>query len=138
VNGPYNFMGDGHVGQWIRTLEGPLKLGARTLCPGHGPRGTAAVIEDQQAFFRAMQELVERRLAPLPAEVARKAVEPLRAELQRNARIARYVHSGKSGGWDPFPSQVEKVYEELTGKTLAETWERGRRASLEHARAHGL
>ena len=136
VNGPYNFMGDGHVGEWIRTLDAPLKLGARTLCPGHGPKGTATVIEDQQAFFRRMVELVERRLAPLAAAEARAALESLRTELRADPRIGRYVAT-PGAGWDPFASQVEKVYEEVTGRTLAEHDEIRRRASLAHARAHG-
>jgi glyoxylase-like metal-dependent hydrolase (beta-lactamase superfamily II) len=39
VNGPYNYVGDGSVEKWVRTLEAAKKLGAKTICPGHGARG---------------------------------------------------------------------------------------------------
>jgi glyoxylase-like metal-dependent hydrolase (beta-lactamase superfamily II) len=39
---------------WIRTLDKTRKLGARTVCPGHGPIGDATILEDQQAYFRSI------------------------------------------------------------------------------------
>jgi hypothetical protein len=40
-------------------------------------------------------------------------------------------------GWDPLPSQVEKVYQELTGKK-ADALANPPEARHAHARAHGL
>ena len=40
--------------------------------------------------------------------------------------------------WDPFPSQVEKVYEELTGKKLAALMHEPLSEREAHARSHGL
>ena len=57
VNGPYNFAGDGDVGQWIRTLDAAKSLGAKIVCTGHGPRSVSTVLEDQQVFFKAFQDL---------------------------------------------------------------------------------
>jgi cyclase len=39
VNGPFNYVGDGNLGSWVKTLDGPRALGVQVLCPGHGPRG---------------------------------------------------------------------------------------------------
>src|SRR5436305_2034678 len=60
VNGPYNFAGDGDTGEWVKTLEAAKKLGAKIICPGHGPRGTGQVLVDQQAFFVELRNQVKK------------------------------------------------------------------------------
>ena len=114
MNGPYNYVGDGDVGQWVATLDAARKLGAQVVCTGHGPRSSGAVLDDQRAFFEALIEEVGRRMARRSPQEAKGQVEPIRASLRGKPQIARYV--GEAGvGWDPFPSQVGKVYQELTG-----------------------
>jgi glyoxylase-like metal-dependent hydrolase (beta-lactamase superfamily II) len=134
VNGPFNFVGDGHVGQWVGTLDAGRALDPKTVCPGHGPVAEGSLLGDQQTYFRRVVELVERRLQ-MPARDLRAQVEQMRTEALSDPRIARYAQA--SSFYDPFPDHVEKVYEELTGKKLA-----GRRPSrpggaVLHARAHG-
>ncbi len=136
VNGPYNYMGDGDAGQWVATLEAARKLGATVVCTGHGPRATGAVLADQQAFFKTLIAEVEKRMAHASPEEAKAQVEPIRAALSANPQIARYV--GKTGAGDGFPSQVGKVYEELTGRKLVVIGREPDRARQNHARAHGL
>jgi glyoxylase-like metal-dependent hydrolase (beta-lactamase superfamily II) len=137
VNGPFNYMGDGDTRKWIATLEAARKLGARIVCTGHGPRSAATVLDDQRAFFEALVEHVEERMAPRSPEEARSQVEPIRASLRGNPQIARYV--GEAGAeWDPFPSQVEKVYQEQSGRRLTSVVEPPPDARRAHARAHGL
>lgn len=137
VNGPYNYMGDGDAGKWIATLDAARKLGARIVCTGHGPRSAATVLDDQQAFFKALIEQVGKLTAHRSPEGAKSQVEPIRATLRGNPQIARFV--GVAGaGWDPFPSQVEKVYQELSGTRLTALVEPSPRARHAHARAHGL
>ena len=137
VNGPYNYVGDGDVAAWVRSLDAAKKLGASVVCPGHGSRSAGALLEDQQAFFKALREQVGALMAKKPPQEARALIEPIRATLKASAQIARYV-GDRSAGWDPFPSQVEKVYLEMTGQKLAALVDGSRRASLAHARAHGL
>src|SRR5882672_2464033 len=55
VNGAYNYVADGDVGQWIKTLEAAKKLGAKVVCPGHGPMGGPEVLDDQQSFFISLR-----------------------------------------------------------------------------------
>jgi cyclase len=136
VNGPYNYMGDGDAGQWVATLEAARRLGASVVCTGHGPRSTAAVLADQQAFFKALIAQVEKRMAHASPEEAKAQIEPIRASLSADPQIARYV--AKSGADDGFPSQVGKVYEELTGHKLVAFAGEPARARHIHARAHGL
>lgn len=124
VNGPYNYVGDGQVGDWIQTLDRARALGAQVVGPGHGPLGAASVLEDQQTFFKELVRVVKAASdGKSPAEV-QSAVEKLRTELLANARIARYLG-------DSFAAQVAKVYNELTGKSFPD-----RHAEVEAERIH--
>jgi len=135
VNGPYNFVGDGNVGKWIATLNAAKKLGATTICTGHGPRSVVSVLDDQQAFFQVLQDQVHARLLNSSAEEAKARVEEIRKTMQANPRIARYVSDG--GKDDGFPSQVHKVYEELSGNKLTAFADFGHVARRTHAHSHG-
>ena len=108
VNGPYNYMGDGNSEQWVKTLAAAKKLGAKTICPGHGPMGTVQVLEDQQSFFIELRKQVKKYAGKKP-EAVQAAVEDIKAALRKQKSIARFVG-------DFFPAQVEKVYIEMGGK----------------------
>jgi glyoxylase-like metal-dependent hydrolase (beta-lactamase superfamily II) len=137
VNGPYNFVGDGNVGQWIATLEAAKKLGAKTVCPGHGHRSVGTVLDDQQAFFKALQDQVGSRMANVSPDQTKTEIETIRTTLKANTQIARYVADADAHG-DLFRSQVQKVYEELNGKKLAALLSEPQLARHAHARSHGL
>lgn len=130
VNGAYNYVGDGHVGDWIRTLDRARELGAQGVGPGHGPYGPGSLLEDQQLFFKELYRVVKAAAeGKSPAEV-QSTVERLRAELAANARIARYVGSG-------FASQVAKVYNELTGQSFPDRSAEAEAQRIHLARHHG-
>ena len=135
VNGPYNYVGDGDVGKWIVTLDAAKNLGARIVCTGHGRRAAATILDDQQAFFKALREQVGTVMAAKPPEEAKTHIESIRAKLKANAQIARYV--GTAGSDDSLTPQVQKVYEELTGKNLAALMHEPQVARQAHARSHG-
>jgi glyoxylase-like metal-dependent hydrolase (beta-lactamase superfamily II) len=131
VNGPYNFVGDGNVEKWVATLDAAKKLGARVVCPGHGPRGTEDVLDDQQWFFSQLRDKVGAlvQAGKAPREV-RGSVDGIKAELAAQARIARYVGDGLS-------AQAEKVLVEMTGRGFPDDSKAGNSARTGHARAHG-
>ncbi len=131
VNGPYNFVGDGDVGKWVATLDAVKKLRPKIVCTGHGPRSVETVLDDQQAFFRALREQVGTLMAGKAPEEAKGQIDAIRAAVKGNAQIARYVG-------DSLPAQVGKVYEELSGKKLAALIGERHVARHAHARAHGL
>ena len=110
VNGPYNYTGDGDITQWIQTLEAAKKLGAKTVCPGHGPMGGPELLEDQQAYFMALLAEVKKFAGKEPAEVE-KAVPTIMATLKKNERIARYA-----GNF--LLAQVEKAFIEQGGQAF--------------------
>ncbi|HUK91312.1 MAG TPA: MBL fold metallo-hydrolase, partial [Blastocatellia bacterium] len=110
VNGPFNFVADGNVEQWIKTLDAAKTLGARVICPGHGPRDVTELLTVQQQFFQMLWSGVGKLVsAHKAAEDVRAAVPALMAEVKGNAGLARYVGTG-------FGGQVEKVYTEMTGR----------------------
>jgi cyclase len=127
VNGPYNYVGDGNIEQWIQTLEAVKKLGATTVCPGHGPVGTGQVIEDQLNYFvqlrKEVKKLVDARKKP---EEVKAAIDSIKAVLQKQESIAKYV-----GAF--FAAQVEKAYVEMGGKPF----QSASAAQEDHAHAHG-
>jgi len=129
VNGAYNYMGDGHSGEWIKTLDAVQKLGAATVCPGHGPIGRSEVLADQKAFFVELRKLVTKELdARSTPDQAVVAVDLVKGELKQNPQIARYV-----GNF--FAAQFEKVWTELGGQPLpAKRAETFRQHSKERAR----
>src|SRR5439155_18124797 len=128
VNGPYNFVGDGDTEQWVKTLELAKKLGATTICPGHGPIGTGQVLEEQQAYFVELRKQVKKYASKKPKEL-KAAVEDIKSALLKEKSIARYVG-------DFFPAQVEKIYIEMGGQPF-----QPKTAIIDarklHARAHG-
>jgi cyclase len=136
VNGPYNYVGDGDVGKWVTTLDAARKLDAKVVCTGHGPRSTGVVLEDQQAFFKELREQVGAALIKSSPDQTKATIETIRATLKSNAQIARFVST--TGADDGFPSQVAKVYEELTGNKLSSLVHEPNLARHAHARSHGF
>src|SRR3954464_7836040 len=128
VNGAYNYAADGDMGEWVKTLEAAKKLGARIICPGHGPRGTGQVLADQHAFFSELRGVVKKYRRKSP-ETVQKAMEQIRGALMENPQIARYVG-------DFLPAQVEKAYVEMGGKPFL-TKTAGLEDEKHHAAAHG-
>jgi len=130
VNGPYNFVGDGHIGKWIETLEAARRLNPTVVCPGHGPVGDASMLEDQQNFFR---ELVAQAKKLMDAKAGSKQikdqVESIKADVRKNPRIARYVGDG-------FAGQLEKAFVELGGNAFMAREEREMERH-KHEHAHG-
>ena len=137
VNGPYNYVGDGDVGKWVMTLDTAKKLGAKVVCTGHGPRSDGTVLDDQEAFFNALRQQVGAMINS-PPEEAKARIESIRTALKSNAQVARFVSERRTGSDDGFPSQVQKVYEELTGNKLAALMHEPHLARHVHGRSHGL
>jgi cyclase len=128
VNGAYNYVADGDTAEWIKTLEGAKKLGAKIVCPGHGPRGAGSVLDDQLAYFEALRKEVRKYAHKKPEDV-KGAEDAIKAVLEKNERIARYVGNG-------LAAQVEKVYVEMGGKPFSNK-QAAANEHWQHAEAHG-
>ncbi len=110
VNGPYNYMGDGHTGDWLTTLENARALKPKVVCPGHGRMGGPEVLDQQIAYLKSLRNEVKQLVdARKSAAEVKASVETLRATLREQPQIGHYVGN-------MFASQVEKVYVEMGGK----------------------
>ena len=128
VNGPYNYAADGDTGAWIKTLEAAKRLGAKIICPGHGPIGPGEVLEDQQNYFLELRKQVRKHSREKPEEV-KAEMDEIKTALQKKKAIVRYIG-------DSLPAQVEKVFVELGGKPFP-TKETALDEHQQHARSSG-
>jgi hypothetical protein len=90
--------------------------------------GGPELLEDQQTFFVELRKWVKKYARKKPDEV-KAAIPEIKAALQKQPRIARYVGDSLAG-------QVEKVYVEMGGKPFAPKAAASDERK-EHAHAHG-
>jgi glyoxylase-like metal-dependent hydrolase (beta-lactamase superfamily II) len=110
VNGPFNFVGDGNITEWIETLERAKQLNPKIVCPGHGPAAGPEMLEEQQMYFKELHARVKKLVdEKKTAEQVKAEVDRIKQELQAQKAIRKYV----SGS---FAEHVEKVYVELGGE----------------------
>lgn len=100
TNGPYNYLGDAHAGNWPKVVESAMKLKPRHVLPGHGPAGGMEILEGELAFMRELNSLVEAGVK------AGKTPEQIAAG-KLSARARNWVGS-------PWAGQVKDVYLEKT------------------------
>ena len=107
VNGAFNYAADGDTAQWIQTLEEAKKLGAKIICPGHGPVGTADLLGEQQEFFVELRKEVAAfvKSGKTAAQIG-TALESMKTSLSANPRIAKFVGRNLAG-------LVQKVVDEM-------------------------
>lgn len=112
VNGPYNFMGDGDSGEWVKTLEAARQLQPTMVCPGHGQRGGPEILDNQIAFFTALRGEVRKLVddGMKPGEI-KAAAALIKERLRKQENIALYIGSF-------FDAQVEKIYVEMGDQPL--------------------
>ena len=133
VNGPFNYVGDGSIIEWIETLERAKQLKPKIVCPGHGPVAGGEMLDQQQAYFKALHAAVKNLVdaKKTPAEV-KGEIDRIKGELDAQEPIRKYI--GQS-----FAGHVEKVYIELGGKPFdgaQAAIEEKYRHAVAHARAH--
>lgn len=104
VNGPFNFLGEANLENWIKALDTLLKLEVNVVAPGHGPTGDKKLLEGQRNFLIELRKQVQAGLA------AKKKVEDLKNEVKiTDPKLTTWVGPG-------LPLQVEAVYKELSAK----------------------
>jgi glyoxylase-like metal-dependent hydrolase (beta-lactamase superfamily II) len=132
VNGPYNYMGDGDSGQWVRTLTNAQKLRPKQIGPGHGPIGDGNLLEEQKMFFMDLRKEVGKIKDKSP-EDAQRMVDDIRKRMM--VKHAKYIDPGPNAIIQ-FESQAGQVYKEMTGKEFPKKTAM-RAAYLAHADFHG-
>ncbi len=100
VNGPYNYTGDGNIGNWPNVVRAAQKLSVKTVLPGHGVPGGPEVMAGQARF---MIEL-------------RKAVQAAVDQGKKPADLAKLQMPDSVRNWtgDGLAAQAKDAYEEIT------------------------
>jgi cyclase len=110
VNGPYNFTGDGNIGNWPKVLDGAMKLKVDHVLPGHGGPGGKEVLTGQRAFMIELRKAVQAEVAK-----GRKLDDLVKTSNGKKSAMLRLPDSVKT--WvsaDSLPDQVKDAYNEVT------------------------
>ncbi len=112
VNGPFNYTGQGNIGNWNNVIRAAQKLDVEHVLPGHGGPGGKEVMAGQMQFFTELQKAVR------DAVRAGKKREDL-VTLKGDRAVATTVHLPDSvSNWvgNSLPAQVSDAFREITEK----------------------
>jgi cyclase len=117
TNGAYNIVRDAEMMPWISTLANLRALDPLSVCPGHGPMGQLALIDDQLSFFLALLRQVEKRIAAgLTREALLADLEDIRGALLAEPQAAEHVIPRQADlSVLSLQAQVERIYEQVHG-----------------------
>ena len=109
VNGPYNFTGDGYVGNWPKVIRSAQALGVTYVLPGHGPSGGPEILEGQARFMVDLYRAVESAIK------AGKKLEDVVAADGKTTTIT-LPNAVKNWTGKSLPAQVRDTWEEIVQK----------------------
>ena len=116
VNGPYNFVGDGNIGNWPKVIRAAQKLKATRILPAHGVPGGPEVLTGQEQFFIELDKAVRAAV-----KKGQKLEDIVKKEGDKQVASLPLPDSVKNWVGDFYPGQVEGAYKEITqGKPIGE------------------
>jgi glyoxylase-like metal-dependent hydrolase (beta-lactamase superfamily II) len=101
VNGPYNYTGDGNIGNWPAVVRAAMKLKVKHVLPGHGEAGGTEILAGQEQFMTELRKAVQS------AVTQGRKLEGLAESLTLPESVRPWVGDG-------LKSQVKDTYEEIT------------------------
>jgi cyclase len=110
VNGPYNSMSDGNIGNWPTVVLAAEKLAVARVLPGHGRPGGKEILEGQAQFLIELHNAVQSLVAQGKAMqdiVKFSGAKPVWTSVQLPDSVKNWV------GVD-LAVQVRDTYEEIT------------------------
>ncbi|MEX2261438.1 MAG: MBL fold metallo-hydrolase [Bryobacteraceae bacterium] len=110
TNGPYNYTGDGHIGNWPDVIRGARKLGVERVLPGHGTPGGKEVLDGELAFMTELHGSVKQAIAQgkkLGDLVKMDGDKAVSTTVKLSPAVQNWVGQG-------LPNQVRDAYEEIT------------------------
>jgi cyclase len=110
VNGPYNFTGDGNIGNWPKVLDGAMKLNVDHVLPGHGGAGGKEILSGQRAFMIELRKAVQAAVAS--GKKLDDLVKTANGKKMATVRLPDAVKNWVSA--DSLPDQVKDAYSEVT------------------------
>jgi len=110
VNGPYNFTGDGNIGNWPKVLDGAMKLKVDHVLPGHGGAGGKEILSGQRAFMIELRKAVQAAVAN--GKKLDDLVKAANGKKTANVQLPNSVKNWVSA--ESLPDQVKDAYNEVT------------------------
>jgi glyoxylase-like metal-dependent hydrolase (beta-lactamase superfamily II) len=109
VNGPYNYLADGNLGNWPKVTAAAEKLGAVHVLPGHGGPGGKEILDGQGRFMVELHRAVETAVKQGKKldDVVKKDGDKLTTTIQLPDSVKNWVGDG-------LGDQVHDAYEEIT------------------------
>jgi len=110
VNGPFNYTGDGNLGNWPNVIARAQQLDVRHVLPGHGGPGGREILDGQARFFQELTAAVRKAVREgkkLEDLVTLKDGRPVATSVQLPESVRNWVG-------DSLPAQVRDAFEELT------------------------
>ena len=104
VNGPYNFTGDGNIGNWPLVVHAAEKLKVKTVLPGHGDLGGRELLSGQALFMTELYKAVKAGVDQ------GKSVEQLQASVKLPETVDTWVSA------DSLKGQIRDAYNEIKKK----------------------
>ena len=101
VNGPYNFTGQGNIGNWSNVLRAAQKLKIDHVLPGHGGPGGKDLFDGQILFFTELQKGVKGAID------GGKKADDLVASVKLPESVKNWIG-------DSLPAQLKDTFEEIT------------------------
>src|SRR5271156_924060 len=114
VNGPYNYTGDGNIGNWPSVIDQALQLDATHILPGHGPSGGREVLEGQRAFMLELRKAVEKAVND-----GRGLGDLVKTENGKQTTSVELPANVRNWVGPDLPVQVKDAYNEISRKPPA-------------------
>jgi glyoxylase-like metal-dependent hydrolase (beta-lactamase superfamily II) len=109
VNGPYNYLADGNLGNWPKVTAAAAKLGAEHVLPGHGGPGGKEILEGQGRFMTQLRNAVE-----MAVKQGKKLDDIVKKDGTKLSTSIQLLESVKNWVGDDLAAQVRDAYEEIT------------------------
>jgi glyoxylase-like metal-dependent hydrolase (beta-lactamase superfamily II) len=110
VNGPYNYTGDGNVGNWANVARAAARLKVTHVLPGHGLPGGKELLSGQEQFMVELNKAVHAAVSSgkkLNDLVRMDGEKPVSTDLTMPPAVQNWVG-------EYFAAQVKDAYEEIT------------------------
>ena len=115
VNGPYNFIADGNIGNWPKVMAQAAKKDVAHVLPGHGPHGGKEILLGQRLFFEELLRAVGgevKKGKKIEDLVTFEGKSPKSTSIKLPDAVSKWVGPG-------FAGQVATAYQELSEKKPA-------------------